>query len=387
MSEPTATQVSGARTFGSIALGFAFFIGLCIVLLYTVLGTVVPPDAIGVRINYFSFGFLQQGYSKDGLAPGLHLKFPGVSDIVLLPRGFRFVHFGSEFLKGDLDLDPLQVQSSNGPRVNTGLTLVVRLFGESEEKGLKEIALAPAPEEGPVPLATLEGVAHGGPEDLITFFGFDLTSQLRKLARIAQNELSKSLNEMVSSDFYNPLRREEASRKAYQAINRIVNPYGVEVWGALIRRYTYEKEEIDNQIFAKNLQTQTAKLRIAQTALAEVTAQIEKTKEFWAQKIQEKNVEAQNYLIRKQSEARFVEETKVSEAEREYKTKLAEITSRKNRLLSELPGADVYIARQMVPLLKTITGGVVNNVDPYDVDAWVKKLVGLSRSDGRGDAN
>ncbi len=385
MSKETAqkSNTSGARTLLSIAGGFVFLGGLVVTLLYTVFGTVVPPDSIGVRINYFSFGVLEQGYSRDGLRPGLHLKFPGVSDIVLIPRGIQFINLGVEFTKGKLDLPPLQVQSANGPRLNTGVTLVVRLFEDQDGSGLKEIKLEPAPKEGPMPLPVQQKISHGGPADLITYFGFDPLGQLAKLARIAQNELGKALNVLSSSDFYNPLMREDASLKAHQAINRLVNPYGVEVWGTLVRRYTYEKEEIDNQIFAKNLQTQTARLRTAQTALAEVTAQIDKTKEFWFQKIKEKNVEAESYLLRKEAEAKFLEETKVAEGEMIYRTKLAGITSQKNRLLAEVPGAEIYIARQMVPLLKTLSGGIVNNVDPYDVDAWLNKLTGLARGEGK----
>ena len=363
----------------SILTGLLFFGAICATLVYTFFGVVVPPDSIGVRINYFSLGFLDQGYSKDGLTPGLHLRFPGVSDIVLLPRGFRFINLGKEFVEGDLELPPLQVQSSNGPRVNTGVTLAVRFFSDEVQGGPKEIALEEVPDGEPVPLPKHQIVAHGGPENMITFFGADPVEQLTKITRIARNELGKSLSELSSSDFYNPERRERETLKAHQAINRTINPYGVELAATLIRRYTYEKEEIDNQIFAKNLQTQTAKLRIAQTKFAEVTAKIEKTKEAWNQKVQEKNVEAEAYLLRKQSEARFNEETKIAEGEQVYQSKLAEITLQKNKLLSEMPGADIYIARSMVPMIKTLSGGVVSNVDPYDVDSWAKKLVGMSR--------
>jgi len=383
MSAPAvkdSSKHSGGRTFFSILSGFLLLGALSATLIYTFFGVVVPPDSIGVRINYFSFGFLDQGYSKNGLSPGLHLRLPGVSDIVLLPRGFRFINLGGEFVNGDLDLPVLQVQSSNGPRVNTGVTLAVRFFDNEVDSGPKEITLEPPVQGEPIPLPKQQSIAHGGPENMITFFGADPIEQLTKITRIARNELGKSLSELSSSDFYNPVLRETQTLRAHQAINRTVNPYGVEVAATLIRRYTYEKEEIDNQIFAKNLQTQTAKLRIAQTKLAEVTAKIEKTKESWNQKIQEKNVEAEAYLLRKKASARFNEETKAAEGEREYQTKLAEITLQKNKLLSEMPGADVYIARTMVPMIKTLGGGVVSNVDPYDVDGWAKKLVGMSRA-------
>ena len=369
------------RVFISIMIWLGLVGGALFALLYFVFGTVVPPNRIGVRINYFSFGVFQQGYSRDGLAPGLHVRFPGLSDIVLLPRDFQFVSMSADPIGGELQLVPLQVQSSNGPRLNVDSMFVTRWFADQDLSGPTEVQLEAGPDEGPVPLPARQKVAHGGPSDLITYFGFDPQGQLSKFARIAQNELSKALNELASSDFYDPVLRERAvMHKAYQAVNRLVNPQGVEVWAILLGRYVNEKEEIDNQIFAKNLQTQTARLRIAQTGLAEVTAQIDKTRELWTQKIVEKSVEASSYLVRKEAEARFFEETKIAEGEQELKTRSAEITSKKNRLLSELPGADVYIAREMVPLLRTLGGGVVSDVDPYNIDAWVDRLLGGPRS-------
>ena len=48
-------------------------------------------------------------------------------------------------------------------------------------------------------------------------------------------------------------------------------------------------------------------------------------------------------------------------------------------------GSDTYVALQLAQLLGTLKGGVVSNLDPYDLDAWVKKLAG-SESKGRIDS-
>jgi hypothetical protein len=40
----------------------------------------------------------------------------------------------------------------------------------------------------------------------------------------------------------------------------------------------------------------------------------------------------------------------------------------------------------MAPLLATLEGGVVTDIDPYDVDAWVKKLVSESKASRRAPA-
>lgn len=41
-------------------------------------------------------------------------------------------------------------------------------------------------------------------------------------------------------------------------------------------------------------------------------------------------------------------------------------------------GGDVYVALQLAQFLGSLKGGVVANVDPFDFDAWVKKLAGVA---------
>lgn len=375
LNPPVQSSSSPAflRFLRTLSLILVIFIGLPLGALYFVFGVVVPPNAIGVRVNYFRFGgLLHQGYSDDGLSPGLHLRVPGVSEIITLPRTFLTVSYLSEGAEGgaDFNLGPLQVQSRNGPWINTDASVVLRLF-RSEHS-------APPAAENQAPRETQ--TQNGGPADLITFFGVDQSQMLSKFSRIAQNELSKSLNELTSSDFYNPELREAAADKALGKLRDLVAPRGVEVWRTLIRRYQYQKEEIDNQIFAKNVQTQTARLRAAQTSMAEVTAEIQRITESWNQKIREKEVEGQNYALRKAADARFLEETKVAEGEKLLRTQTAEITAQKNRLLTDLAGADVYIARDMVPLLRSIRGGIIRNLDPYDIDAWLQRFTGKAQA-------
>jgi hypothetical protein len=40
----------------------------------------------------------------------------------------------------------------------------------------------------------------------------------------------------------------------------------------------------------------------------------------------------------------------------------------------------VYVALQLAQLLASLKGGVVTNLDPYDFDAWVKKLAGSTKN-------
>lgn len=376
---------------GRIAVALAWIAGLTaisITALYTVFGTVVPPDKIGVRKNYFSFGVLDEGYVAVGLEPGLHLKFPKISEIILLPRGFQIVNLsrdGDGDEKGDLDLDSLEVPTTDGSKVNTDVSLLVRLY----ERPVEGAPPVPAPakpdrveltsQETPqVPLAIQKVRSHGGPEQLITSYRDRVELQLQRFVQIAQDELRRTMSELSTTDFYDPTLREHAAFVAHEAINSKTNAQGIELWGTLVRRYTYADAEIDQRIFQKNLQFQTEKFRAASTKFTEAEADIRKTEARWQAKIQDIVVAGQNYVTRAESDARLYEETKIAEGERTLKTQQAEVTSAQNRLLASMPGANLYLAREMVPLLRTLGGGVVANLDPYDIDSWVKKLTGVA---------
>ena len=382
-------QIIAKNESGRIAVVLAWIVGLmtvAITALYTVFGTVVPPDKIGVRKNYFSFGVLDEGYVAVGLEPGLHLKFPKISEIILLPRGFQIVNLsrdGEE--KGDLDLDSLEVPTTDGSKVNTDVSLLVRLY-ERQQEGAPPVPAPEKPEkieltsqETPrVPLATRKVRSHGGPEQLITSYRDRVELQLQRFVQIAQDELRRTMSELSTTDFYDPTLREHAAFVANEAINTKTNAQGIELWATLVRRYTYADAEIDQRIFQKNLQFQTEKFRAASTKFTEAEADIRKTEARWQAKIQDMVVAGQNYVTRAESDARLYEETKVAEGERTLKTQQAEVTSAQNRLLASMPGANLYLAREMVPLLRTLGGGVVANLDPYDIDSWVKKLTGVA---------
>ncbi len=369
---------------GAVPTLLIWLVGLLavsITLLYTAFGTVVPPDKIGVRRNYFSFGFLSEGYAPKGLSPGLHLRFPGISDIILVPRGFLFVNLNREREKGDVDLSALEVPTTDGSKVHTSVTLVARLFDRPESVA-PQVTQAGTPETGSamndatIPLSGQKSRSHGGPADLITFYRDNLQRQLEKFSQTAQDELRRSLSALSTIDFYNPKLREEAAVEAHERINHDVNPHGVELWGTLVSRYVYADEEIDAQIFAKNLQTQTERYRAATTKLEEATAEITKTKALWDAKIADVSVDAQNYQIRADSEGRLYEESKIAHGKLEIQLKQSEVVASQNKLLSEIPSANIYLAKEMAPLLKTLAGGVVSGIDPYNVDDWVNRLTG-----------
>lgn len=377
---PTGESERGGAA--TLVLSFILFCSIVLIFLYSAFGIIVPPDKIGVRRNYFSFGVLTEGYVPFGLKPGRYLAFPGVSDIILLPRGFLFVNLNTESEKGDLDLAALEVPTTDGSKVHTDVSMVVRLFDRPES--FKDNASAEESQNpigtslngAPIPLSEQKLRSHGGPAELITFYRDDLLRQLEKFSQTAQDELRRHMSELSTIDFYNPKLREEATVRAHEKINEDVNPNGIQLWSTLVRRYVYADEEIDAQIFAKNLQTQTERFRAASTKLEEATAEITKTKALWAAKIADRKVASENYKNLTESEGRLYEETKIAEGKKLVSFRQAEVLSAQSRLLSDIPSANIYLAREMAPLLKTLSGGVVSGPDPYNIDDWVNRLVG-----------
>ncbi len=350
-----------------------------VVLPFFVFGKIVPPNYIGVRQNYYSiFGLLEKGYSNDGLEPGLQWKIPGVTTVILLPKDFQFVHLNNEQIAGDLDLPSLDVPTTDGSKVKTDVTLIVRLF-ESSAAGAGLPISTEAEHTGSagnvnVPLSKVKDRAHGGPKDLVTSFSADPQRQLLTLSRTAENELKQNLSNLSTTDYYNPELREKAAYASNEAINGIVNRSGIELWATLIRRYGYAEKNIDDQIFAKNLQDQTERLNAAASRLAAAKADTEQSRALWDAKIRDLQVESQAKVAVLESEGQLYQSKKEAEGNLLVTQAKAEVDGAKANVLSQVAGAEVFVAREMAPLLQTLSGGIVSNIDPYDINQWVNRL-------------
>ncbi len=345
------------------------------VLTFYVFGQIVRPNEIGLRRNYFSLpGMLKEGYVEKGLLPGLHWKVPGISTVQLLPRDFQVVHLNDrEQLGGDLDLDQLEIPTTDGSKVRTDITFILRYFEEPQT--VEPEAATPAEPDTTVPFVSYKKRTHGGPKQLVNSFGSTQRGRLRIFATKAEESVKKALSNLSTTDYYNPIVRERSALRAREIVNDDVAPDGIELWATLIRRYVYSEKNIDDQIFAKNLQEQTERLNAAERALQEAKAETEETKARWDAEIKDLLVEGQQRREVIMSEADRYEVEQVSVGDRAVQESIAKVDQAKNTVLTDTPGAGVYIARQMTPLLSTLEGGVITDIDPYDVDAWVKKLV------------
>ncbi|MCC6220660.1 MAG: hypothetical protein IT291_05385 [Deltaproteobacteria bacterium] len=356
----------------------AFVVASILSVLFFVFGKLVPPNYIGVRNNGFTFfGLLEDGYSTDGLKPGLHWRIPGgVSEIILLPRGFMFVHLNEQAQGEDLNLATLEVPTTDGSKVKTDITLVLRYYDRKLDAPAGEDVLqAEVQDKGMVPVPQFRQFSHGGPRQLVESFTVDTKRQLLLFSDIAKDELKQSLKRLSTRDYYNSVKREQSALNAGDAINNRVSDRGIELWATLIRRYVYAERTIDDQIFAKNLQEQTEQLNAASGLLAKAQAETERERALWDAQIKDLSVKGETQVEVIRSEGELYEARKKADGDLLVAKARAEVDSAKASALSSLEGAEVYIAREMAPLVGTLKGGVVRGIDPYDVKVWVKKLV------------
>jgi hypothetical protein len=377
MISPTNREAGVLRA----VVGFFVVIALTVVAVpWFVLGKVVPPDQIGVRRNYFTVpGVLEGGFSAKGLAPGLHWQIPFLSKVELIPRGLQYISFSEKSEDGEKAFPQLLVQTTDGSKVKNDVTLIFRFFeteGSSElsvrdDQSLKEESGLEA-----APKSTRKLFSHGGPRQLIERYTANPVTITEKFAQRAENELRQALSNLSTSDYYNPRLREEAALSAHDRIAKSVAGDGLELWGALVRRYSYAEQKIDDQIFAKNLQDQTERLNAAASRLAAAKAETERQRALWDAKIGNLEAEGEAKVKVVESEAKLYESQRKAEGDLLVASARAEVDSERAKVLSQIAGSDVYVARELAPLLETLKGGVVSDLDPFDIEAWSKKLLG-----------
>lgn len=356
---------------------------LLLFVVYGILGRVVPPNAIGVRQNFFSvWGLLSVGYNNKGLKPGLHWQIPQVSQVHLIPRDFQFINLGKDAQKGGLNLSPLEIPTADGSKVITDLTMLVRFFESPSDvayknnnsdldKSSSNVNLVT------VPFADHQTFKHGGPRDLINSYTLDTKKQLQIIATKAEDFIRRSLSSLSGNDYYNPVLRERLALESVNHTNEAINADGIELWGTLIQRYVYSDKNIEDQIFAKNLQEQTEYLNAALSALAEARAETEQMRALWDAKIKSLNVEGESKLKVIKSEAQKYELENMSLGDKLMQSALAEVELKRNSLYAS-PGGNIFVAREMLPLVSSLSGGIISGIDPFDISAWIKRLTSQS---------
>ncbi len=324
-------------------------------LLFT-FGSVVPPGMMGVRQISFGPG---QGFSSRALRPGYHWSVPTYSKVHMVPRTVQILNLtretesegarGGGARAGRGSLGSLELQTADRATVDVDIS-ILSLFH---------------PESGP---------GHGGPAELLQQIGIESERWENHIRRTVDDQLKRTLGTLSNQDFYNPFKREEQIAIALQNMNTALAPSGITIAGVLLRRYTFREERIETAIFQKNLQDQEERLNTTAGLFAAAQAQLEQVAAEWDAKIATLKVEGENRASVVRSEGSLYESEKRAEADLLVAKARAEVDKSKSAALALGAGARVHVAREIAPLLSSLRGGIVADLDPYDIEAWMKKL-------------
>lgn len=343
MAEISANK-KGSGLFSSLLTVSLILIGIFFVLVYT-FGYVVKPGDIGVR--QITIG-PQQGFSRTGLKPGYHWSVPLYSKIHFIPKTLQQLHLHRNTKVYPQSEGSLEVQTTDGSSVNVDISVWYFFYPETTAE-------------------------HGGPAELLKQVGF-AQDWKGHIHTAVTNELKKSLGRLSTSQFYNPQLREREITRAKKQINDRLQKDGIGIEAVLLRRYTYSEERIDRAIFEKNLQDQEEALNAASGRLAEARAALEKVAANWDAKIKSLRVESDTRVLVIQSEADLYEKKKKAEADFLVAKATADIEKMKSEILAKNAGAEVFVARELAPLLSSLKGGLIDELDPYNLEDWVERL-------------
>lgn len=352
MSEPESI-VSASKSSSKGLLFFLGFITLILTVIALVFGKVVYPGEIGVRQISIGPG---QGFSPEGLEPGLHWSIPFYSQIRIIPQTVRSLDLDRDVKLFPGSMGSLDITTADGASVQADMSILTRFFRSRGGSGAE---------------------AHGGPVDLIQKSGLTEGAWNSTIYQVSSNELRKALGALTYEQFYNLDMREKALEQAKTSIAAALADYGIGIEAVLMRRYTYASEEIDNAIFQKNLQVQEEQLNEASSRFAEVKAKLDRVSAELDAKISTLKVEGDNRARVIRSEGDLFEAKKVADGDLLVAKSQAEVDRLRAGALAQSAGADAYVARELAPLLTSLRGGIISNIDPYDLEQWVKRL-GLS---------
>jgi hypothetical protein len=354
----------GVGTLGFlVALAAVAAVGTFLMFIF---GVVVPPGMIGVRQIYFDTVIgPKQGFSDHALEPGYHGNIPFLGTIHLLPSTWLPIHFNAARSEqpGTLVLPPLTVKSSDGVTVNLDLTVMIRLRTAPDESG------------------------RGGPRSLLVNVGASPESWVPMVRTTTTKHLVEALKDLTAEEFYDYQKRTKREEQGATALRSALAPVGLEVGSVLLRRFVYENPQIEEAIFQKNLQQVEHVLGIMRRRLAEeetVTAKriADIDREI---SVVTKNAQVRADAIREQAQATLMKAR--VEGDAMVTQARANIDRQRADLLATTEGADIYVARQLTPLLRSLKGGVISDLNPYDLSGWVEGLMPPKEGAGVGTVN
>lgn len=367
VEKSSSSSGTGSGWFFSFVFMAAIVLSAAYFFFFILAGFNVGPGSIGVRqIKFGPF----QGFGDKALRPGSHWGIPGgfYTNVHIIPQTIQLLDFNRD--RNDLQnsLPSLEIQTADRATVDVDITVTSRFYaeaGESHEPIYGDVLAAPI---------SRKMMKHGGPADLVQTVGTTSERWINHIRRTAEDELKRALGAISTGEFYDPKKRETQIALAHESMNRALAKVGIRIESVLLRRYTYREGRIDEAIFQKNLQDQEERYNIAGSNLAKAQAQLEQVAAEADAKISTLKVEGENHSRVIKSQGDLYESEKKAQGDLKLASARAEVDKLRAGALAQTKGSEIYVAKELAPLLSSIRGGVVSGLDPYDLDAWIKRL-------------
>jgi hypothetical protein len=374
-------------------LFFSLIVVAVLLVSSAIFGVRVGPDQIGVRRIGFGPG---QGYQEQPLEPGFHwaLPFLNYSTVVTLPSASQVLHFNRDAVVDDssaneenspqssaavnaktgkplfalrsVGLGPFEVKTKDGAQVISDLSLFTRFYSKP----------------GTIELGDGTKIDHAGPAELLRSLGTDPSRWVSRIQEAAGDAILRSLGSLSREQFYNPTERMKRIAEAEILMNRSLARFGIQVQAVLLRRYTYEADQIDEAIFLKNLQDQEEKLNATLVAVEQQKKRLTELAAEYDATIKTTLVTAESEASIIRSEGDLAYSQKVADGDLALASSQAEADRLKALALGSTAGGENYVARELAPIISALQGGIVSDLDPFDLDDWEQKLRGADSSSG-----
>jgi regulator of protease activity HflC (stomatin/prohibitin superfamily) len=215
----------------------------------------------------------------------------------------------------------------------------------------------------------------GGPGDLVQSLTVDDTTRWdAHIQSISEEALLDSFSKLLASEFYLPEKRKEAMEKAVLRIRPRLAKVGIMLESVLIHNFNYQRSEIEDAISAKNIQIKEKELNKALSRLAKVDAELSESEAKLRADMDIERTKGEQLALRIRSEAALKEAENKAKGDELVALAESKVKSDSAQLLTDQKAASRLIAEQMAPLLASLKGGVVSDIDPYNLNDWAVRF-------------
>lgn len=328
---------AGAVIAGMLLLGAFFW--------FSMLQEIGPDE---VAIKEIRMG-PNQGKQEEPIGPGLRFVIPGYERLHVFPRDMQVLDLNSSdntyaamHLSEDYKIAPaISIQTSDGFQVQVDVSMLYRVVD---------------------PYVVLTKVGEGRL--------FEINIVMRRSDKIFR----QTLGSLKAEDFFNDDKRMQAAEFARKELTEDLKDWGIEVWGVLIRDYTYDSR-YQNQIEAKKIEDQRLLTNEANTKRE--TREAEKSRRVAGLQRTIEELRGQGDLeIRKiKADGELYSRKQVAEGDRAFALAEADATKLERQAL-EQSGAANIVGLEMAEAMKGTEVIIISTtgksgVNPLDLDSLI----------------